>query len=203
MLPLLLSVVVISLSGVMVPGPMFAVTVAKSYRTPWAGAHLAMGHAVIELPLILLLWFGFDRFFQNTTVQLVLSLLGGGMIIWLGITMFRARAEVVQRGKDLPYNAFVAGILTSGLNPYFLLWWAMVGLLLIMRFREFGVVGLAALIITHWLVDLAWLSTVSVVVNKTQSLWGQRAQGGIFIACALLLVGFGGWFLFSGIRLVV
>jgi threonine/homoserine/homoserine lactone efflux protein len=31
MLPILLSVIVISLSGVMAPGPMFAVTLAKSY----------------------------------------------------------------------------------------------------------------------------------------------------------------------------
>src|SRR3989304_9312931 len=104
-LAILASVVVISLSGVMMPGPMFAMTVAKSYRIPWAGAQVSLGHAVIEVPLILLIYFGFAGFFQNGTVQLVLSLLGGGMIVWMGISMFRARAEVVQRGKELPYNA--------------------------------------------------------------------------------------------------
>ena len=95
MLPLLLSAVVISLSGVMMPGPMFAVTLAKSYRSPWAGTQISLGHAVIEVPLILLIYFGFARFFENNTVQLVLSILGGAMIIWMGIAMFRARAEVV------------------------------------------------------------------------------------------------------------
>jgi len=203
MFPLLLSVAVISLSGVMLPGPMFAVTVAKSYRTPWAGVRLAMGHAVIELPLILLLYFGLDRVFQNDTVQLVLSLLGGGMIIWLGVTMFRARTAVIRKGKDLPYNAFIAGMLTSGLNPAFFLWWAAVGLLLIARFQEFGVAGLVALILAHWFCDLAWLGTVSLIITRTQKLWGIRVQEGIFIGCSLLLVGFGGWFLFSGIRMIV
>ena len=57
MLLILGSVVLISLSGVMMPGPMFAMTVAKSYRSPWAGAQVALGHAVIELPLILLLYY--------------------------------------------------------------------------------------------------------------------------------------------------
>jgi len=201
--PMLASVVVISLSGVMMPGPMFAMTVAKSYRTPWAGTQMALGHAVIELPLILLIYFGFAGFFQNSTVQLVLSLVGGLMIIWLGISMFRARTGVVERGKELPYNAFVAGIITSGLNPYFLLWWAMIGLLLVMRFREFGITGLIALIITHWLCDLAWLSFVSLLIYRTQRLWGKPFQQGIFIVCSLLLVGFGGWFLITGIQMVV
>jgi len=63
------------------------------------------------------------------------------MILWLGIIMFRARVEVVQKGKDLPYNAFTAGILTSVFNPFFLLWWATIGSMLIMRILEFGTMG--------------------------------------------------------------
>ncbi|MFC2005153.1 LysE family transporter [Chloroflexota bacterium] len=203
MLPILASVVIISLSGVMMPGPMFAVTVAKSYRTPWAGAQISLGHAVIEVPLILLIYFGFGRFFQNTSVQLALSILGGGMIIWMGIAMFRARAEVVRRGNDLPYNAFVAGILTSGLNPYFLLWWATIGSMLVMKLLEFGITGLIVLIIVHWLCDLVWLSVISILIHRTQTLWGREVQERIFVICSLLLIGFGTWFLVSGIRLVV
>ena len=95
---------------------MFAVTLAKSYKSPLAGVWISLGHAVIEVPLILLIYFGFAQFFQNNIVQLVLSIVGGSMIIWMGIGMFRARVGVVQKGKDLPYNAFVAGILTSALT---------------------------------------------------------------------------------------
>ena len=202
MLPILLSVVVISLSGVMMPGPMFAVTIAKSYRSPWVGAQVSLGHAVIEVPLILLIYFGFAQFFENTMVQLVLSILGGGMIVWLGIAMFRARAEVVQRGKDLPYHAFVAGIITSGFNPFFLVWWATIGSMLVMRFLNFGTMGLILLIVVHWLCDLVWLSIISVLVYRTRSLWGHKFQEWLFIACSLLLVGFGAWFLVSGIQVL-
>ncbi len=203
MLAVLLSVVVISFSGVMMPGPMFAMTLAKSYRSPWAGTQISLGHAVIEVPLILLIYFGFARFFQHDIVQLVLSILGGGMVIWLGIAMFRVRTQVVRQGKDLPYNAFVAGIITSGLNPFFLLWWATIGSLLILKFLGFGIAGLGVFIIAHWLCDLIWLSLVSVVIYRTRSLWGLKFQEGLFIACSLLLVGFGGWFLVSGIQAAV
>jgi threonine/homoserine/homoserine lactone efflux protein len=202
-LPLLATVVVISLSGVMMPGPMFAMTVAKSYRTPWAGAQVSLGHAVIEVPLILLIYFGFGSFFQNNTVQLVLSLLGGAMIIWLGIGMFRARNEVVKQGKDLPRSAFTSGIILSGLNPFFLFWWATVGLSLVAKFLKFGSAGLAALTVTHWLCDLAWLSLVSVLIYRTQRLYGQRLQEWMFIICSLLMFYVGGTFLYSGIRMLI
>ena len=203
MLPILASVVVISFSGVMMPGPMFAVTLAKSYKSPWAGVYISLGHAVIEIPLILLIYLGFAPFFQNSLVRLVLSVLGSGMIIWLGISMFRARTEVVRKGRDLPYNAFTAGILTSGFNPFFLVWWATIGSMLIMWILDFGTVGLIAFILVHWSCDLVWLSIVSNVIYRTHSLWGQKPQEWIFIACSLLLVGFGLWFLISGIQLVV
>jgi len=201
-LPLLASVVVITLSGVMMPGPMFAVTVAKSYRSPWAGIRISLGHAVVEVPLILLIYFGFARFFEDNTVQLVLNLLGGAMIIWMGIAMFRARTEVVQKGNDSPYSTLVAGIITTGFNPYFLLWWATIGIMLVMNFMGFGIGGLALLIIVHWLCDLVWLSFVSILVYRTHSLWGLKFQEWLFITISLLLIGFGGWFLISGIRLV-
>ncbi len=211
MLLLLLSVVVISLSGVMMPGPMFAVTLAKSYRSPWAGARVALGHAVIEVPLILLIYFGFAPFFKNNTVQLVLSIVGGAMIIWMGIAIFRARARIAQTDKELPYSAFTAGILTSGLNPYFLLWWATIGSMLVMKFLDFdasgffdsNVIRLTVFIVVHWLCDLVWLSFVSILVYRTHSFWGLRFQEWLFIISSLLLVGFGAWFLVSGIQMMV
>jgi threonine/homoserine/homoserine lactone efflux protein len=203
MLPILLSVVVISFSGVMMPGPLFAVTLAKSYRSPWVGVQMSLGHAVVEVPLILLIYFGLARFFEYDPVQLGLSVIGGGMIIWLGIGMFRARIGVVRRGKDLPYSAFTAGIITTGLNPLFLLWWVTIGSLLVMKILEFGLGGLSVFIAVHWLIDLIWLSFVSVLVYKTRSLWGEKFQEWVFIASSLLLVGFGVWFMVSGIRVVL
>jgi threonine/homoserine/homoserine lactone efflux protein len=182
---------------------MFAVVLTKSFRSPWTGVWISLGHAVIEVPLILLIYFGFAHFFENSVVQLVLSILGGGMIIWLGISMFRSRTEVVTKGKDLPYSAFIAGIITSGLNPFFLLWWVTIGSLLVMKFVEFGAGGLTLFIAVHWLCDLFWLSLVAVVVYKTHALWGRKIQEWVFIASSLLLAGFGIWFIVSGIQAVL
>lgn len=203
MLPIILSVIVISLSGVMTPGPMFAVTVAKSYRSPWAGVQISLGHAVVEVPIILLIYFGFSRFFENNIVQIVLSIIGGAMIVWMGIGMFRARRDVVDSGKDLAYGGVTAGIIMSISNPFFLLWWATVGITLVMKFVEFGTAGLPVFILTHWTCDLIWLSIVSIVIYRTKTLWGKKFQTAIFVVCSLLLLGFGAWFIVSGIQQII
>ena len=202
MLPLLLSVVVISLSGVMMPGLMFGVTLVKSLKSPWAGAGIALGHAVIEIPLTVAIYFGLARFFAGTILQVVLSIAGGAMIVWLGIGMFRARAEMVQGGKDLPYNAVLTGVITSALNPFFWLWWATVGSMLVMRFYSFGNIGLVSFMVVHWLCDLIWLSFVSNLVYRTHSLWGVKLQEWLFIGGSLLLAGFGIWYAISGFQIL-
>lgn len=184
----------------MAPGPMFAVTLAKSLKSPWAGVLVSLGHAVIEVPLILLIYFGLARFFENEVVGLVLSVLGGAMIIWMGYSLFRSRKELSREGRDTTYNAFMAGILMSGLNPFFLVWWVTVGSLLLRTFLDaVGTWGLPFFIIVHWLCDLVWLSLVSVVIFKTRSFWRPRTQEWIFIGLGLALLYFGGQFIVKGI----
>lgn len=200
MLAALGTVIVTSLSGVMAPGPMFAVTLAKSLKSPWAGVQVSLGHAVIEVPLILLVYFGLAQFFQNNAVQLTLSVLGGGMIVWMGFDLVRARRKLAREGRDTSYNAFVAGILMSGLNPFFLVWWVTVGSLLLMNFlAAIGTWGLPLFIVVHWLCDLVWLTVVSFTIFKTHRFWGQVVQEWVFVLLALALFTFGVQFIVRGI----
>jgi threonine/homoserine/homoserine lactone efflux protein len=200
MLAALGTVIITSLSGVMAPGPMFTVTLAKSLKSPWAGLQVSLGHAVVEVPLILLVYFGLANFFQNEVAKLVLGVLGGGMIVWMGFDLFRARRKLARGGKDTSYNAFTAGILMSGLNPFFLVWWVTVGSLLLMNFlAAVGTWGLPFFIVVHWLCDLVWLSIVSVTIFKTHRFWGPNIQELIFVLLGVLLAYFGGMFIIKGI----
>ena len=200
MLAALGAVITASLSGVMMPGPMFAVTIAKSMKSPWAGIMVALGHAVIEVPLILIVYFGLREFFQNEIFKLVLSILGGGVIVWMSIDLFRARRRIVKEGKDTSYNAFTAGIIMSGLNPFFLFWWATLGLSILLKFTNaVGDWALPLFILVHWACDLVWLSIVSFVIYKTHRVWGEKVQEWIFIILSVALLYFGLQFIIQGI----
>jgi len=71
-LPLFLgSVIAISLTGVMMPGPVTAVTVTKGAQRKGAGALVALGHGIVEIPLILVIYLGFANFLTLTGVKKV------------------------------------------------------------------------------------------------------------------------------------
>jgi threonine/homoserine/homoserine lactone efflux protein len=130
----------------------------------------------------------------------VLSILGGGVIIWMSYDLFRSRRKIVKEGKDTSYNAFIAGILMSGLNPFFLFWWATLGIKILLDFTNaIGDWALPFFIIVHWLCDLVWLSLVSFVIYKTHRFWGERVQEWIFIILSLALLYFGLQFIIKGI----
>ena len=203
MVPFLSSVAVISLSGVMMPGPMFAVTVARSYRSQFAGLKVSLGHAIVEIPLMLLIYFGLARFFDQEPVQIALYLVGGSILVWMGVSMFRRRRRSLDEGTELPYNSVVAGVITSAVNPFFLLWWVAVGSMLVMKSLEFGITGFILLIVVHLACDFGWLFFISTIVYRTKAMWKEKFRVGLLIACSFLLIGFGGWFLASGIQLVV
>ena len=79
----MLSVVAISLSGVMSPGPLFAVTIAKASKDKRAGILISLGHGVVEFPLMLLIYFGFNWLFTLPPVQRTVSLVGGSIMIYM------------------------------------------------------------------------------------------------------------------------
>ena len=199
MLSVILSVVAISFTGAIMPGPMFAVTLAKSYHSRWAGVQIALGHAVVEMPLILLIYFGFARFFENNAVQIVLSIVGGAIIIYLGLIMFLKRRRIVSEGRDIPFNSFAAGIIMTGLNPFFLLWWATIGSMLMAQIVGYGLGGVAVFSVAHWMCDLVWLGFVSLAIYKTRSIGSGLFHEWVFIVSSLILGGFGVWFIVSGV----
>jgi len=156
MVAFLLSVALISLSGVMIPGPNFAVVVAKSYKSPLAGTKVAFGHALVEVPVMLVIYFGLANFFQDELVQIVLSLLGGGMLVLVGLGLFRRARSADEAARDLPYNSIASGAATSAFNPMFILWWATVGSMLVMKSLSFGLVGFGLFIPVHLACDFIW-----------------------------------------------
>ena len=74
-----------------VPGPVFAVTVAKGYRNKIAGTLIALGHGIIEFPLMFLIYFGYTWFFASSTAQRIMSFIGGLILIYMSIQTFRLK----------------------------------------------------------------------------------------------------------------
>ncbi len=185
----------ISMSGVMMPGPVLAVSIAKGHNNGIAGSLIAMGHGLLEFPLMALIYLGFSRFFTGSLAQTLISLVGGAMLVYMGIKMFQARSVTGIEESDLPYGSVTAGFATTGANPYFYLWWSTVGAALIINASVFGVIGLIIFAVVHWLCDFLWYSFVSLATFKSRRFWTRRTHQAVFGLCGLFLVALGGWFM--------
>jgi len=189
------SVVLISLSGVMMPGPVLAVSIAKGHNNKIAGSLISLGHGLLEFPLMALIYLGFSRIFTSPFAQTLISLVGGAMLVYMGIRMFQARGVIGMAESDLPYGSVTAGIATTGSNPYFYLWWSTVGATLLINASIFGIFGLIIFAVVHWLCDLLWYSFVSLATFKSRKFWTKRTHQYVFGICGLFLVALGGRFM--------
>ena len=150
----LLEAVIISLSGVMAPGPISAVTIGKGSTSPHAGAFVAIGHGIIEFPLMISIFYGFGYFLTLYYIKAGIAFVGGLFLLFMGIGMFRSMRHLDISSSSYSHSPIVAGFLLSIENPYFLVWWASLGAALIFHSFKFGMVGLILFMVVHWLCDV-------------------------------------------------
>jgi threonine/homoserine/homoserine lactone efflux protein len=192
-LPLfLLQVFGISLSGALAPGSVTAAAIGMGSRNRFAGTLIALGHGAIEFPLMVLLIFGFGELLTRPSVEVGIGLVGGGFLVFLAIQMFRDWGRVADGSAGATQGGpFMAGILLSGGNPYFLIWWATVGLTLVTTAQGFGVWAFVLFALVHWSCDLIWLTLLSWASFKGSVLLGPRGQRVVLAVCATAMLGFG------------
>ena len=187
----LLSAAGISLSGVMLPGPLTAATITKGYNDKNAGVMIGIGHGIVEIPIIALIYFGFAAYLADPVVKMVTGVAGGLMLVVMGLLIFFTFRKPVEGASVMPYSPLVTGMVMTGGNPYIFLWWATIGVALIAGAVTFGIYGLVLFTIVHLACDVAWDQMVSMTVFRTRHLWTPKIQKIVFSICAAMLIGFG------------
>jgi threonine/homoserine/homoserine lactone efflux protein len=196
----LASVAVTSLSGVMMPGPVMAVTVAKGRKSGIAGALIALGHGIIEIPLMVLIYLGFAQFFTYEIVRRAIGLVGGLMLGFMGVQMFKTKDSIETDVGNVKFSAVFSGLAATSANPYFFLWWATIGSALVVNSTILGITGFLLFALTHWFCDFFWYLFVSKTVYRSRNLWNLKVHRIVFGLCSSILLVFGVWFVCSAIK---
>ena len=204
---LFITAFMVGLSGAMMPGPLLTVTIAGSaQRGFWAGPLIVLGHAILELFLILALLAGLSAFITKAAVGMVISLAGGAFLIYLGFTMLRdtlagrisIAAAVADKNAGQLMHPVTAGIIISLSNPFWIIWWATIGLSYLTLAMKNGPMGIAAFYSGHISADLLWYSFISGLVVGGRRFINQKIYNFILLICGLFLIGLGIYFIYSG-----
>lgn len=95
------------------------------------------------------------------------------------------------------------GILLSGSNPYFIIWWTSVGIVLLYEaYNLFGYLGVIIFTIGNLLADLSWYMLISSMVSKSKGILPQKSYKIIAILLCFALVAFGTKYLINGFQLI-
>ncbi len=200
----LIQVFIISFSGAAQPGPVTATAITMGARNRWAGVLLAIGHGIIEFPLMILIMLGVGAIFKHTTTQIITGLAGGAILLYMAYGMFKsARTKPTPQNPARKDKPVLAGVVLTAGNPYFLIWWATVGLALATTAREFGIWAFALFSMVHWLVDLLWVGALSLASFHGKTLLGPKRQQIVLKICAAAMFFFGLFFIYNAATTVV
>jgi len=204
LLSFLIGVVVISVSGVMMPGPVMATTIAMGSRNRYAGALIAVGHGIVEFPLMVLIVLGAARLLNSDGARIVIGIAGGAVLLVMAYQMLGAmRDGEHQQAEAAKGTPVTAGIVLSAGNPYFLIWWATIGLGLATKAGNLGVWAFVLFALAHWFCDFFWLCAISWASYKGSTLMGPRCQKIVLGVCGAVVLVFGVLFLGGACVLLV
>jgi threonine/homoserine/homoserine lactone efflux protein len=195
---------IIALSGALMPGPLLTVTISESSQRGFiAGPLLISGHAILELALIAAFLLGVAPFFQKPAVFAATALIGSIILFWMAFGMFRSVPSLRlswETDSARRSHPVVSGILMSAANPYWIIWWATIGLGYILNSLRFGFWGISSFFAGHILADLAWYSLIAAAVSGGRHFLTDRLYRGLIAACAIFLVVFALYFAYAGFK---
>jgi len=198
----LIQSLLITLPGLFTPGPVTAITVERGIVSPHAGAFITMGHGVVELPFVILLFMGLGRFTGYSTVRVILAFAGGVFLLYMAWKTFRSRNLLSSKSAGAFKSSFSAGMFMTIANPFLLLWWGTVGSTLILRGIELGIAASVLFYVFHIAVNFIWFYFLSFLSFKGYMIMGSGYRFAVSIICGGILSGFGVYFIITAFKIL-
>ena len=187
-------VIAISASGVMSPGPLFSANIIYGIREgKIAGLKIAVGHTIVEFPLIIFLGTGILTSNILPEFRIIVAIIGAlGLFGFAGLQIRGILQKKFQRNLKPTRCPILAGIFLSALNPFFIIWWLTIGFKLITESIElWGFFGIIILFLVHIWMDYVWLYIVAFFASKTSNLLSNRNYKILIISLTMILIYFG------------
>lgn len=200
----LATVVLVSVSGVLGPGPLFLASTLRATRIgALSGLQCAIGHTIVEAPLVFGLALGLSTVLNPTLVRSI-AIIGGCVLLGFAAVQFIQAIQKIDLDKKLPnfwqkQPGVVLGIVFTALNPFFILWWLTVGSLMISQALILGAFGGVPLMYgAHIWMDYAWLGGTATVAGRGRLLLGKWYRW-ILIVFGVAMTYFGVTFVLSAV----
>ena len=199
------------IGAVISPGPVTTAIVSQAPRSGWlTGPLVSVGHAVMELAMLLLITLGLSGLLGSPAVQSGVALTGGLVLLWMAFGLLRGALRGEMRLPDgekitdvySPAKLLTLGMAASASNPFWYAWWMTVASVYLLQAQTISVLAVAAFFFGHISVDFLWNTFLSAVIGGGRRWLTNRVYAGIIVACAGYIAFLGVQFLLNGARLL-
>ncbi|HYA21943.1 MAG TPA: LysE family transporter, partial [Thermoproteota archaeon] len=197
---------VVAFSGAAAPGPLLLTTIKESVgRDARVGVMLSLGHALVELPVVVLLSLGLVSI-DTYSVVFWLGIVGGIVLVFFGFMTLRSSAGSVsavdakepQTGTSAARLTLLGGV-ASASNPYWTLWWLTIGITSIVQAMVLGPLGLFVFYLSHIAGDAVVFVSVSALTSRAKNVLGGRGYRILLIVTGIILIAIGAYFVLSAL----
>ena len=191
-------VIIISASGVMSPGPLFAANITYGLKQGTkVGIKIAIGHSLVELPLVILLGIGILSLEIFPEFKTIISILGAITLFVFAFIQIKSTLKKNEKSEiKLKQGPIITGVLLSALNPFFIIWWLTIGLKLISdAMAIWAFIGILIVFVLHVWMDFVWLGSTAFLISKSKKIISNTNYKIIMLALSAVLIYFGITFL--------
>ena len=194
MITFLTTGIILGLSAGFAPGPILALVISETLsHDKRAGIKVALAPIITDLPIITLTLFILSKLAGFHTVLGIISLLGGGFILYLGFENIRTKGMSVRLDNDKP-RSLQKGIIVNLLSPHPYLFWLSVGGPLTMKAMQHSIIAAAAFISSFYVLLIGSKILIAIAVGKSKSfltdktyIYTMRLLGTMLVLLALFL----------------
>ncbi len=205
LLNFVVTVIVLTASGALAPGPLFFITISHGARSgAKSGFVFSIAHTLVEFSLVMLLAGGLLTVANEPSVKLIVGVAGGAVLLVFGALQIRGaiKSRFDESGSEgvATRNLLLIGLIFTGLNPFFVVWWLTVGASLILVALEIAsFAGVVFMYGCHVWMDYVWLTVVAHFSKMGTNVVGLKWYRIVMAVFGAVLIYFGLTFLINSL----
>lgn len=194
--------VLLGLTAGFSPGPLLTLVISETLEHGiTSGIKVALAPIITDAPIILVSSLLFTQLSGIENILGIISLTGGGYVLYIGYESFRAKAPAVDQGKTKP-KSLTRGILANALNPHPYLFWISVGAPTIAKALRVDILAPLLFICGFYFFLVGAKVLLAVLVGKSRSFFSDNAYVYTMRFLGLLLGAFSMVLFADGLKLL-
>jgi threonine/homoserine/homoserine lactone efflux protein len=179
----------LGLSAGMAPGPLLALVVSETLAHDIrSGIRVALAPLVSDLPIVLLTLFILSKLSGFQSVLGGISLVGGGVIFYMGVQGIRTSGVALDMDDKAP-RSLGKGVLVNLLSPHPYLFWISVGAPIMGRAMAVNIGAAIFFVASFYLLLVGSKVGLAVLVGRSKAFLKGRVYGAIMKCLGGLLCG--------------